>query len=158
MMQRDRLHDARALLDALPPEAGDQPDALLFTAEHFTNDGRIADAEEVCQRLLEKDDLQAGAHYLKALCREHAGDLPSAAEHDRIAAHLDPTLAMPHLHGGLMAKRAGDALVARRELGQALMLLEREDAPRLVLFGGGFSREALTALCRAELGRLGGPD
>jgi chemotaxis protein methyltransferase CheR len=62
---------------------------------------------------------------------------------------------MPHLHAGLLAKRAGDALVARRELGQALMLLEREDTSRVVLFGGGFSREALTALCRAELEKLG---
>jgi chemotaxis protein methyltransferase CheR len=92
---------------------------------------------------------------LKALCREHAGDESGAVEHDRLAVHLDPTFAMPHLHAGLMAKRASRPLVAQRELGQALVLLEREDTSRLVLFGGGFSREALTALCRAELAQLG---
>jgi chemotaxis protein methyltransferase CheR len=62
---------------------------------------------------------------------------------------------MPHLHLGLLAKRSGDPSAARRELGQALLLLSREDAARLVLFGGGFSRDALTLLCRAELSSLG---
>jgi chemotaxis protein methyltransferase CheR len=157
LMQRERFTEARALLDALPKDAHHQPDVLLFSAVLFTNAGRIADAEAVCVRLLENDELNAGAHYLKALCREHAGDRPGAAEHDRIASHLDPAFAMPHLHAGLLAKRAGDALVARRELGQARLLLEREDTSRVVLFGGGFSREALTALCRAELAKLGGP-
>jgi chemotaxis protein methyltransferase CheR len=63
---------------------------------------------------------------------------------------------MPHLHLGLMARRAGDWDGARRELGQALALLKREEASRLLLFGGGFGREALIALCRAELLSAGG--
>lgn len=156
LMRRERFAEARVLLDALPPDAGKHPDALLFSAVLLTNDGRLAEAEHACERLLEADELHAGAHYLKALCREHAGDARGALEHDEVAVHLDPTFAMPHLHAGLMARRAGDALVARRELGQAQVLLEREETSRLVLFGGGFSREALTALCRTELGKLGG--
>jgi chemotaxis protein methyltransferase CheR len=36
------------------------------------------------------------------------------------------------------------------------VLLQREEAPRLLLFGGGFRREALLALCRAELLACGG--
>ncbi len=156
LMRHERFAEARALLDALPPESGKHSDALLFSAVLLTNDGRLADAERACERLLEVDELHAGAHYLKALCREHAGDASGALEHDEVAVHLDPTFAMPHLHAGLMARRAGNALVARRELGQAQALLEREETARLVLFGGGFSREALTALCRTELGKLGG--
>jgi chemotaxis protein methyltransferase CheR len=58
---------------------------------------------------------------------------------------------MPRLHLGLLAKRAGDLAGARRELSQALLLLEREDSSRLLLFGGGFTRAGLVALCRAEL-------
>ena len=51
---------------------------------------------------------------------------------------------------------AGDMRAAQRELEQALVLLAREDASRILLFGGGFAREALTRLCRAELrGRRG---
>jgi chemotaxis protein methyltransferase CheR len=61
---------------------------------------------------------------------------------------------MPHLHLGLMARRRREVDQARRELSLALTLLESEDAWRLVLFGGGFSRQALLSLCRSELQNL----
>ncbi len=156
LVQRERFGEARSLLDALPTSATKHPDALLFSAVLFTNEGRLADAERVSEALLAADELNAGAHYVKALCREHAGDVPGAIEHDHMAVHLDASFAMPHLHAGLVARRAGDAPLARRELGEALVLLEREDPSRLVLFGGGFSRAALTTLCRTELSKLEG--
>jgi len=156
LMRRERFAEARGLLETLPPDESLHPDALLLSAVLFTNEGRIAEAERACESLLRMDELHAGAHYLAALCREQAGDDVGAAAHDRIAVHLEPTFAMPHLHAGLLAKRQGDGLVARRELGQALILLEREDSSHLVLFGGGFSRDALAALCRAGLAKLGG--
>ena len=100
--------------------------------------------------------MNAGAHYLLALCREGAGDSSAAAERDQVATYLDPAFAMPRLHLGLLARRKGDRERAREELGQALLLLQREDASRLLLFGGGFGREALSALCRAEILACGG--
>jgi chemotaxis protein methyltransferase CheR len=106
--------------------------------------------------LLTVDELNAGAHYLMALCQEHAGDRAAAEEHDRAAVYLDPFFAMPHLHLGLLAKRSNDTEAAQRELSHALTLLAREDASRILLFGGGFTREALTAFCRAELRAVGG--
>jgi len=156
LVQRERFEEALALLESLPSDTGALPDALLLSAVLLTNNGRLAEAERACERLLAVDDLHAGAHYLTALCREHAGDDEGAAEHDRIAVHLDPTFAMPYLHAGLLAKRTGDAAGARRDLERALLLLEREETSRLVLFAGGFSRDALITLCRAELARLGG--
>ncbi len=100
--------------------------------------------------------MNAGAHYLAALCREHAGDLDGAVEHDKAAAYLSAAFAMPHLHLGLIARRRGENTVARRELEQARLLLDCEDASRILLFGGGFTREALTVLCASELRALGG--
>ena len=113
-------------------------------------------AEDACLRLLLIDELNAGAHYVLALCREHSGCHARAREHDRVAAYLDPAFAMPRLHLGLLARRADDADGARRELAQALILLQREDASRLLLFGGGFNREALLTLCRSALRDCGG--
>lgn len=156
LVSRERFADALSLFGALSPTAREDPDALLLYAVLLTNQGKIVEAERACERLLRLDELNAGAHFLMALCREHAADAEGAAEHDRIAMHLDATFAMPHLHAGLVAKRAGDRERARRLLGDALGLLEREDSSRLVLFGGGFSREALETLCRAELALLGG--
>ena len=92
---------------------------------------------------------------LALILRERAR-LRRATDHNRIAAHLDADFAMPRLHLGLLARRKGDALTARRELRQAFSLLEREDTARLLLFAGGFERAALLALCRAELQACGG--
>src|SRR5207249_1702962 len=115
----------------------------------------ISEAERVCRHLLELDELNAGAHYLLALCREQAGDARAAVDHNQAAAYLDPGFAMPHVHLGLVARRGGDLETARRELEQAWVLLSREDPARILLFGGGFSRQALAELCRAALTACG---
>jgi chemotaxis protein methyltransferase CheR len=154
-MREERFAEALELLAALPADSHRAPEALLVRAILLTNSGRLAAAEEACDRLLAVDDLNAGAHYVMALCREHAGDAPRAIDHDQTAIYLDAGFAMPHLHLGLVAKRSGDAATARRALEQALALLAREDASRLLLFGGGFSRDTLQQLCRTELGAIG---
>ena len=156
LLQDERFSEALASLQQLPEAQASEPTTLLLRAALLTHQGELGPAELACQRLLEVDELNAGAHYLLALCRERQDDLPAAAEHDLTAIYLDSGFAMPHLHLGLMARRRRDVEVARRELTQALWLLEREDASRLLLFGGGFARNALLALCRSELERLRG--
>lgn len=150
LLGQERIAEALDLVDNLPAEAATDTDVLLLQAVLLTHGGLLDRAEETCRRLLAIDDLNAGAHYLLALCREGAGDLAGAAEQDRVAVYLDPGFAMPRMHLGLLARRAGRVDVARRELGQALTLLQREDSSRILLFGGGFGRETLIALCRAE--------
>lgn len=156
LLKKERFSDALDLLGRLPSESERDPDVLLLRAALLTHSGNLSAAANVSAQLLECDELNTGAHYLLALCRESAGDRQGAFDHYRSAIYLDPGFAMPRLHLGLMARRDGDWEGARRELGQALLLLKREDASRLLLFGGGFGREALIALCRAELDSAGG--
>jgi chemotaxis protein methyltransferase CheR len=156
LLKRERFSDALELLGLFPAESEPDADALLLRAALLTHSGQLSTTEDVCAQLLERDELNTGAHYLLALCRESAGDRQGALDHYRSAIYLDSGFAMPRLHLGLMARRAGDWEGARRELGQALLLLKREDTSRLLLFGGGFGREALIALCRAELKSAGG--
>lgn len=156
LFEQERVEEALAALDALPAAAADHPDALLLRAVLCTNRGNLAEAEAACARLLAHGVPDAGAHYLIALGRESAGDVAGAADHDRRALVLDPGFAMPRLHLGLLARRGGAIGDARRELSAALVLLERDDGARLALFGGGFGRDALRALCRAELAACGG--
>jgi chemotaxis protein methyltransferase CheR len=155
LLKKERFSDALDLLARLPSESELDPDVLLLRAALLTHSGNLSAAASVSAQLLECDERNTGAHYLLALCRESAGDRQGALDHYRSATYLDPDFAMPRLHLGLMARRDGDLEWARRELGQALMLLRREDASRLLLFGGGFGREALIALCRAELDAAG---
>lgn len=156
LLQREKYSEAMELLCGLPAESKADPDAQLLIAVLLTNGGQLPEAEKVCRHVLNLDELNAGAHYLMALCREHAGDQVGAVRHDQTAAYLDSAFAMPHLHLGLVAKRSADVETARRELGLALPLLDREDASRILLFGGGFTREALVKFCRAELRTCGG--
>ena len=151
LFQQERFAEALGLVQSLPAAAARDPDALLLRAVLLVHSGQLAQAEDACHRLLVIDELNAGAHYALALCREAAGDARGATDRDQRAVYLDPAFAMPRMHLGLLARRSGDREAARRELSQAMVLLQREDASRLLLFGGGFSREALLALCRAEL-------
>ncbi|MFI4940818.1 MAG: CheR family methyltransferase [Burkholderiales bacterium] len=139
----------------LPAEQANDPDVLLLKAVSLSHSGALAEAEAVCRELLLRDELSAGAHYVLALCREGTGDADGALEHDQAAAYLDPEFAMPRFHIGLLARRRGDRQAAHRDLTEALILLQKEEASRVLLFGGGFKREALIGLCRAELAALG---
>lgn len=156
LLRRERFADALDAVARLPSESGDDPDVLLLRAMLEIHHGDLTAAEATSRRLLTLDELAAGAHYVLALCREAAGDRQGAIEHDQVAVYLDPAFAMPRLHLGLQARRSGDLESARRDLARALALLEQEDASRLLLFGGGFGRAALLALCRTELIACGG--
>ena len=151
LLREERFAEALDLMDAFPPESGRDTEVLILRAVLLTHSGQIAEAERACERLLEMDELNAEAHYLLALCREGAADGPGAQYHDQVAIYLDPGFAMAHLHLGVLGRRTDDRVTARRELEQAIVMLQREDASRLLMFGGGFSREALVALCQAEL-------
>jgi chemotaxis protein methyltransferase CheR len=155
LLGQGRLSEALNVVHRFPSESERDPDVLLLKALLLADSGELAAAELACHRLLAVDELNAGAHYILALCREGLGDRSGAADHDQTAAYLDPMFAMPRLHLGMLARRAGADETARRELTQAMLLVQREDASRLLFFGGGFSRATLTALCRAELDACG---
>jgi len=156
LVRQERFDEAMAALRALPAGSAADAEMLLLRAALLTNRGSTIEAQEVCRQILQIDELSAGAHYLLALCTEHAGAPHTAVEHDQTAIYLDPAFAMPHLHLGMMTKRRGDLTTARSALQRALTLLEQEHPSRILLFGGGFSREALLQLCRAELRTCGG--
>lgn len=150
LLRQDRYADALA---AVAAETG--PEAELLRAVLLTDLGRLDEAEQACQRLLDTDGLHAGAHYLLAVCRETSGDLAGARYHCRTAAYLDPGFAMPRLRAGQLSRRHGDTATARRELAAALALLPGESDRALLLYGAGFTRAALVAVCRTELTACG---
>lgn len=154
-LHRERYDQVLEQIEGLSDEHACDPDVLLLKAVSQSHSGALEAAEATCRELLQHEELNAGAHYVLALCREAAQDVRGALEQDQVAVYLDPAFAMPRLHMGLLARRQGDAAAAARELRQALSLLQQEDASRILLFGGGFKREALLALCRAQLDACG---
>jgi chemotaxis protein methyltransferase CheR len=156
LLQRERFAEALAVVEALSAVSSRNPSMAILRAALFIHGGRLERAALACREILALDEHDAGAHYLLALCREGAGDQHGAFEHDQLAIQADPIFAMPRLHLGLLARRANDRESARRDLSRALVLLEQEDPTRILLFGGGFGRDALLALCRGELAACGG--
>lgn len=156
LLRRERFAEALMLLRTLSPADSQDPDTLLLEATLLANSRLLPGAEQACARLLAIDEHNAGAHYVLALCREGTGDFAGAVEHNRVATYLDPGFAMPRLHLGLLARRAGNRAAGQRELTHALVLLKREEASRLLLFGGGFTRDALLTLCESALRDCGG--
>jgi chemotaxis protein methyltransferase CheR len=156
MLRQERFEDALGVLHTLSREEEQDPDVQLLRAVILTNRGQVAEADQLCRQVLTGDELNAEAHYLLALCREHERDYAMAIEHDQTAVYLDSQFAMPYLHLGLVNKRMGNLAAADRAFRQAHTLLPREDASRILLLGGGFSREMLLQLCREEIRACGG--
>jgi chemotaxis protein methyltransferase CheR len=155
LLHEERFSEALARVRALPADAALDPEAILLEAVLLASAANFREAEGCCERLLALDELNAGAHYVLALCNAGGGRTDRAVHHDQVATYLDPAFAMPRLHLGLLLRRRGERVAARTELRQARSLLEREDGARLLLFGGGFNRNALLALCSAELEKTG---
>ncbi len=151
----ERFAEALDGLAQLPATLARSADAMLLRAVVLTQTGDVAAAEATCRELLELDPKSASAHYLLAMCRGDTGDLVGSERHAREALVLDPSFAMARVHLAFLARRTGDRASAITHLERAVRLLEHEDATRLSLFGGGFSRGALVDLCRAELGASG---
>ncbi len=151
LLQRERFGEALDLIDRLPAGAAQDNDVLLLRALLFVQGGQPGAAEQACRALLVRDEFNAGANYVLALCFEAAGSIEAAVLQYGIASHLDPLFAMPLLRRGVLARRAGDPAAAAGDLRRARQLLEREDTSRLLLFGGGFTRSALSRLCDSEL-------
>src|SRR5262249_11799569 len=98
MLERERFDDALDALDRLPPGSDDDIDVLLVRAVVASNRDATAEAERLCAQLLALGGHSAGAHHLMALCLEQRGDIAGAFRHERIAAYLEPTFAMPRMH------------------------------------------------------------
>ncbi|WP_431048431.1 CheR family methyltransferase [Roseateles sp. L2-2] len=144
-------------VEASRVSAGTDSDAdqtLLDEALHLIEAGQVEDGLRLCARLITPGTpaaLQAEGLFLHGLAMEERGQLPAAEWHHQRAAAKDASFALPHLRLGLLARRRGEIIAARRELRRALELLDDESTGRLRRFGGGFDRDDLRRLCRDEM-------
>ncbi|MFO0572569.1 MAG: CheR family methyltransferase [Polyangia bacterium] len=146
---------ALELLEPMATVPAQRSIATLIRAAIVYSQSRIDEAQQASQRLIDAGAHAAEAHYLAGLCLAHKGDRERALRSFQEAVRLDPGFAMAKLRLGALQRRAGRSSEARSVLRQALAQLSHERSERLLLFGGGFRRDALLALCRAELLALG---
>lgn len=159
LIRAERFADAIALLQSSRKSGpSDDADQELLLAVACSNQGQFSTAEEICTRLLRnsRGTLAAEALYILGLCYEHTGDPSMAMHHYQLASAEDPSFAMPHLHMGLLYKKTRKPGQARAAFERAANLVSSEKAERIVLFGGGFQKNALLSLCKNEILNIGG--
>jgi chemotaxis protein methyltransferase CheR len=154
LLQADRFGDALELITTRLPGRSQPRDTLLHGVL-LVQTGRLDEAAVVARRLADADGLNADAHLLLGLCLEGGQSVDEAIAQYRVAAFLDPAFALARLRLGQLARRRGEDRPAAADLERALGLLPRERSERIILFGGGFGRMALTMLCRSELDACG---
>lgn len=155
LVRQERYSEALNALDALGANASAFKSTIrrlhLQRAMLLVYSNEFDAARALLDSLSDDLSLAAEVHYALALCHEASGQLHEAMYHNRFAAHLDPTFAMPWLHLGLLNKRLGDDRAARRELLQARALVIAETPERVLWFGGGCSRARLLDACHGGL-------
>jgi chemotaxis protein methyltransferase CheR len=146
-LRNERFVEALARFDALPDDVRRHPLAILLEAAVLVHGGESARALAACRAGLEHDHADARYHYLLALCLEQDGDIVNATHHYHAAAAHDPGFALPHLRLGLLARARHHHDEARKAFTRTLALIDHEDDVNITLFGGGFTRQAISRLC-----------
>ncbi|HEY3807033.1 MAG TPA: CheR family methyltransferase [Kofleriaceae bacterium] len=149
LVREERFAEARDAIGALDAQAAATGDATLLRALVAAQLGDAAGARSACEELLARTDRVPFARYLLALVE---ADPVRSEEHARAALAADPTFAMAAVHVALACKRQRTA--TPDDFTRAITLLERDSAERVAMFAGGFTRDALIEMCRAELGSL----
>lgn len=137
----------------LPEEIRSSEPGQVVHASLLAQMGRRKEAEQLCRGVLAQNAMSAEAHYVLAMTVDPA-NVSQTMEHAETAAYLDEGFAMAQLQAGLLYLKKRDKERAKKALERAVRAFAHEDARRITLFGGGFSREGLRSVCEAELKKL----
>jgi chemotaxis protein methyltransferase WspC len=108
-----RAHPRRSGLRRERTVRAAAPDEGLDNASALANQGRLAEAAQLCETYLRRHTDSVPALHLMGLICAARGDLATAAQHYRKALYLDPNHLDTLLHLGLLLEKQGDAPAAR---------------------------------------------
>jgi len=95
------------------PSAATQPSADLNRAHQLADEGRLAEAAEICETHLREQGVSAEAYYLLGLVRNAAGADSQAGEYYRKALYLEPNHYETLMQWASLSKKNGDGAHAR---------------------------------------------
>ncbi len=98
---------------AVVSPAGSDSDPIEVAAR-LADQGRLAEAAEICKRHVRNHGLNAGAFYLLGLVSDATGDHLQAREHYRKTLYLDPDHTEALVHLAALLEMHGDTAGARR--------------------------------------------
>lgn len=151
----ETLDRAEHVIPRAPETAAavDGPAEAILRARELANEGRLADAGEVCAAALERFPDQARLHLIAAVLHGEAGRWRDSELAARRALYLDRTLVLAHVALGDAIARLGNTIAARRSFENAAALLVvagNEETPDT----GEMSTARLMDIVRAHLSML----
>lgn len=111
---------------ASPPPEPDAAEMIRLTRE-LANQGRLAEALALADKLVLAGKMNPVAHYLRAMIALEQGALPEASRALQRAVYLDHEFVIAHFALGNLARSAGREHEAERHFTNVLRLLDRYD-------------------------------
>jgi chemotaxis protein methyltransferase CheR len=152
---------ARPERTSLPAPASPQPapaptpeGTALAEARRLADRGDWLAAERECRDALERDRLDAAAHFLLGLVLHHRGNAAEAQKSLRQAIYLDRSFALAHYHLAQLLRERGDPTAARRSYENCRALLARLRDDQAVAHGDGMTAADLRDLIQMHLEAL----
>lgn len=106
-----RLPSRPAVVTVEPTPSASEPTSLE-AARAAADEGRLDEADALCERILAEEGACTEAHHLRGLVRQAQGLFREAQQSFEKALYLDPHHYPSLLHLMLLAQRRGDALAA----------------------------------------------
>ncbi len=150
------------VLPAQPPISSERTAPPLETAEgesrnpsaearKLANQGRLAEAADLCRKALAADKFDPCSYYLLAVVLQEQGRIAEAEDTLRKALYLDQDYALAHFTMGNIARQQGKTADARRHWKNALKVLGRNGTEEPLPESEGLTAGRLMEIIRVLL-------
>jgi chemotaxis protein methyltransferase CheR len=154
LLEDGKPEQAHLLLAPILEQRRPPIEALLLQAEIALNQGDMADAAKVCQKVIGVEPLSVAGHYLLGIIYRILEKEEKAIEMFKKVVYLKPDQALAHFYLGELHALGGDLDTAGRYYANAVRLLQESPESFDNRFAGGFSLGLLVDTCRSRLESL----
>jgi chemotaxis protein methyltransferase CheR len=129
----------------------DTPEVLAQNTRTLANEGRLAEARTLSERLVRANKLDPTAHYLHATIAQELGDDESARKSLQRSIFLQPDFALGHFALGTLARRGSRHADAKRHFENALRVLRNQPPEEVLPESDGMTASQLADVVAALL-------
>ena len=142
---------------APPPSAPVETTSPVLRAQELADQGKLAEAREVCDRAIVLDPVNPSYRFLRAMVEQELGMLDDALTSLEQALYLDQAFVMAHFALGNVGRRLGRHALSRRHFRTALKLADTLQPETQLPESGGLSAARLAEFIRSTSAEEAGP-
>ena len=116
-----------AVVEKLTGSAGEDIRAIALVARAYANQGKLAEALQWCDNMVQADKLNPGAYYLQATILQEEGRIEGAVAALKKALYLDPDFVLAHFTLGNLTRQQGKNQKSERHFRNALLLTKKRE-------------------------------